>query len=86
MRRRGDECGRRDGHRGTLRRRRSGLHGFARREPAGEQFTFGGARLRASRGGKNSFQSVAKIDENSAVAIRQRDERGRTGRRLAQLG
>ena len=50
----------RDGHRRALRRGRGGLHRTARREPAGEQFASGGAGLRASRGGKNSFRSGRK--------------------------
>ena len=61
MRRRGDERGWRNGHRGPLRRGRGGLHGLARREPAGEQFAAGSARLCASRGGENPCQSAADI-------------------------
>ena len=87
MRRRGDERGRRDGHRRAFCGRRSRLHRPARREPAGEQLAFGGARLRASLGGKNPFKSAAKNGrQNSAVAAGQCDQRGRTRRRLAQLG
>ncbi len=42
------------------------MHGLARREPAGEQFAFGSARLRASRGGKNHFRHRRAIRfENS---------------------
>ena len=45
---------------GLYRRGRSGLHGIARGEPAGEQFAAGSAGLRASRGGKNPGRSAGK--------------------------
>ena len=61
VRRRGDERGRRDGHCRALCRRRGGLHGIARREPAGEQFAFGSAGLRASRGGKDISTSASAM-------------------------
>ena len=63
---------------GTLCRRRSGLHGPARREPAGEQFAAGGAGCaRIARRRRLMSNPPPKIrSEHSAVAIRQREQSG----------
>jgi len=62
VRRRGDGRGRRNGHRRVVCRWRGGLHGIARREPAGKQFASGSAGLRTPRSAARHEKSTTPTD------------------------
>ena len=62
--------------------------GLARRQPPGQQFAARSARLRPPRRAtrRSPNQPAARRLQDSRLAVRQRAQRRRNGRRLAQLG